>query len=836
MSDTASLRDLLLARLPGSGLSAEEQALLRDLLPTAQPRSGRRSGTVYMRSITASGWRGIGPAATVRLNPGPGLTLVVGRNGSGKSSFAEAAEMALTGDNFRWQGRTQVWKKGWRNLHEHSSPEIAVELDFDAGSDGEGAKEPVTVRRIWHGEGLEESNTLVEETGQPTGKAVHDVIDAEQLSLYRPFLPYTQLGAVINGPLTTLHDEISRILGLELLSDTDAAARARAKSLTDTESAAKALTATVVQELSEVDDPRAKKAITALSGRSPDLDAVRTLLQGHGAADEAHLARLRRLADLELPDRPLIAKAVTRLRSAAAVADDARHGSAEDARQLVKLLDAALEHRRRHPDASDCPVCGSTNLLDRSWAERTRAQVERLQGEAAEAEAAHRELVDAVREVHDLMRPAPAWLQADEPSLATLWRDLIACRTVRDPCELADRAERAEAVLGDACDQVCEDARRRVTAQDGRWQPVATRLSAWLVQTEAAQAAKPARKQVKAVRDWVRALTDELRDARFKPFADQSGQDSLAIVVRAQQRLAGRDRAHWCRSAACRVSLPRLRGRCRRARIRRHEPGRTALTRPLPVHPARHPPGQPLRFSGQRHRVMSKRLITENPRLAARILNQLPQGLATRLPLPDALDSVPLMRTRARDGVGGSEQERLRDENDALHEILEEAAREQRVRADEIRDLKRELRRAENNEAQVVVDYDEQYKELHRAKAQIRELQRELLRLGAAEQAYATVEPSLDTPTSFAEILDRIGDMRRVHFSGRRKYALELDDRPTARPGSGWPGTHCWPSRTSRKPSRAARRTATSSSGVRTHQRERTSSRPARSSETNRSP
>ncbi|MFD7775702.1 AAA family ATPase [Streptomyces sp. NPDC059753] len=523
MSDT-SLRDLLLDRLPGSGLSAEGQALLRDLLPAAQPRSDGRSGTVYLRSITASGWRGIGPAATVRLNPGPGLTLVAGRNGSGKSSFAEAAEMALTGDNFRWQGRTQVWKKGWRNLHEHSVPEVGVELCFDADSDGEGAREPVTVRRVWHGEGLEESRTVVEEAGRATGEVVHDVIDAEQLSLYRPFLPYTQLGAVINGPLTTLHDEISRILGLELLSDTDAAARARAKTLTDTENAAKALTAAVIQELSEVDDPRAKEAITALSGRSPNLAVVRALLKGHGAADEAHLARLRRLADLERPDRPLITEAVARLRSSAAAADDARHGSAEDARQLVTLLDAALEHRRRHPDVSGCPVCGSTDLLDRSWADRTRAQVERLQTEAAEAEAAHRELVNAVREVHDLMRPAPAWLQADEPSLAALWRDLVACRTVRDPHELAGRAERAEAVVGDACDQVREDARQRVTAQDGRWQPVAARLTTWLEQAEAAQAAKPALKQVKAVRAWVRALTDELRDARFKPFSDQSGQ------------------------------------------------------------------------------------------------------------------------------------------------------------------------------------------------------------------------------------------------------------------------------------------------------------------------
>lgn len=521
MSDTA-LRDLLLARLHESGLSAEERAQLRDLLPVPQKRSGGRSGTVYVQSVTAAGWRGIGPAATVQLRPGPGLTLVTGRNGSGKSSFAEAAEMALTGDNFRWQGRTQVWKKGWRNLHEHSSPEVAVTLCFDSDSDG--AKEPVTVRRVWHGEGLEESRTVVEQTGEPTGEDLHDVIDAEQLSLYRPFLPYAQLGAVINGPLSTLHDEISRILGLELLSDIDAAARARAKTLTETENAAKTLTATVVQELSKVDDPRATEAVAALSGRSPDLDRIRAVLKGHSAADETHLSRLRRLASMESPDPQTVTKAVARLRSAAAVADDARHGSAEDARQLVKLLEAALEHHRRHPGISECPVCGSTDLLDRTWAEQTRAQVERLQAEAADAEAAHRELATSVREMHDLAQPPPTSLQADEPSLAAIWRDLTACRAVREPNELAERTERAAAVLHDACLQVRDDAVRRIVAQDGRWQPVAARLSMWLVQAEAAQAAKPVSKQIKAVRAWLRTLTDELRDARFKPFADQSGE------------------------------------------------------------------------------------------------------------------------------------------------------------------------------------------------------------------------------------------------------------------------------------------------------------------------
>ena len=43
----------------------------------------------YLTSLTVEGFRGIGPRQTLTLTPGPGLTIVVGRNGSGKSSFAE---------------------------------------------------------------------------------------------------------------------------------------------------------------------------------------------------------------------------------------------------------------------------------------------------------------------------------------------------------------------------------------------------------------------------------------------------------------------------------------------------------------------------------------------------------------------------------------------------------------------------------------------------------------------------------------------------------------------------------------------------------------------------
>src|SRR5688572_23219119 len=53
--------------------------------------------SILLGSIEVTGIRGIAGTQKLGFTKGPGLTLVVGRNGSGKSTFAEAAELALTG-------------------------------------------------------------------------------------------------------------------------------------------------------------------------------------------------------------------------------------------------------------------------------------------------------------------------------------------------------------------------------------------------------------------------------------------------------------------------------------------------------------------------------------------------------------------------------------------------------------------------------------------------------------------------------------------------------------------------------------------------------------------
>jgi recombinational DNA repair ATPase RecF len=88
-----------------------------------------------------SGFRGIGQAATLAVAPSPGLTLVVGRNGSGKSSFAEALEVLLTGNLRRWEKLPAVWRQGWRSVHYPDHTQITAEFLMEGAGLARSAKD-----------------------------------------------------------------------------------------------------------------------------------------------------------------------------------------------------------------------------------------------------------------------------------------------------------------------------------------------------------------------------------------------------------------------------------------------------------------------------------------------------------------------------------------------------------------------------------------------------------------------------------------------------------------------------------------------------------------------
>ena len=71
-------------------------------MPKAAEQSGDSADALedkpagaFLCGLGVQGFRGIGPKVDIDLQPQPGLTIIAGRNGSGKSSLAEALEVAL---------------------------------------------------------------------------------------------------------------------------------------------------------------------------------------------------------------------------------------------------------------------------------------------------------------------------------------------------------------------------------------------------------------------------------------------------------------------------------------------------------------------------------------------------------------------------------------------------------------------------------------------------------------------------------------------------------------------------------------------------------------------
>ena len=469
---------------------------------------GGEASSVYLQDITVSGFRGIGPEVALEIPPGPGLTVVAGRNGSGKSSFAEALEVLLTGDSLRWADKTRVWKEGWRNLHQGSDTRITARFQV------EGKPGFTTVERIWsEGDDFDDADTAAQHRGEARTD-LSGVGWEQPLDLYRPLLSYNELGRIDTARPTDLFDALTAVLGIEPL-------REAVKTLADARLRRDRLVREVRRErldhlipaLKELEDERAEKAVTALRKRVLDLDGLTRLGSESGADQNA----LRELAGLEPPDQDRVLSIAQDLESARAEAaalssDD----EAEQAQRLVRLLEAALEHHRRRGGAS-CPVCGE-GVLDEAWRTSTEQQIEQLRESADRYRDVNRQLQSAVDSARSLveMPSLPVSAMVDTAPLRSAW-ERWASLPEGGPAEIAAHLSSVYEEVGQAAAAVSALAAERYSEREEQWAAVLPDLMAWVAKARGVAEHREEVKLIKQAEDALKKALGVLRSARWSP-------------------------------------------------------------------------------------------------------------------------------------------------------------------------------------------------------------------------------------------------------------------------------------------------------------------------------
>lgn len=523
--------NLLLSALDGDEALTQELDAAPSPGHSGPPRDASGDAPVsepvgaYLRSLTVTGFRGIGPAATLEVPPGPGLTLVVGRNGSGKSSFAEALEVLLTGTLLRWESaKSVVFRDGWQSKHAGAGTEIRADIQI------EGRGNAVVTRSWSQGAGIGDSTVWLQVNVEKRQPGFDGLGWSSDLKTYRPFLSHSELEAFFAEP-HKLYDLLASVLGLEDLTTAADRLNTARRQREDAFAAVKKRLDPLLERLRALDDERAATCLAALSRRIWDIPIARETATG-GGPPIGHLGALRQLKMLVPPPDSDVSAAVTELLSTSDTLDKVAGTSAEQSRQLAQLLDAALRHHLAHGDGN-CPVCGRSAALTAQWREETRQQVDRLHEEARAAEEAVAEAKKASDHALALMTQPPpilagaidgidlvparsAWLTwAGRPADA----DLASSDELR---ALAEHIASSRVGLTKAITTLVARAEAELSRRDGQWVPLAADVASWCADAESAQHANEPVKALKDARKWLVDATSDLRNARLEPLAEQS--------------------------------------------------------------------------------------------------------------------------------------------------------------------------------------------------------------------------------------------------------------------------------------------------------------------------